>query len=121
MFSVMNSCGELQVGNHPHTDLPSGVQSMVDGKYYQWTPQMVDGELTGYWKEVTAPTVTDGYMNVNGTWYQWAPTLVDGTVTGYWAEASEGPKMLNCLDGKYYRWVATVVDGEMTGYWEEVV
>jgi len=83
---------------------------------------MVDGELTGYWKEVTAPTSdTGGYMNVNGIWYQWTPTVVDGIVTGMWAEAQGTDRMLNCIDGKYYRWVLTIVDGEMTGYWEEAL
>jgi hypothetical protein len=122
MLSVLNICGELQVGNRPKTELPSPLYNTSDGKYYQWTPQMVDGELTGYWKEVTAPTSdTGGYMNVNGIWYQWTPTVVDGIVTGMWAEAQGTDRMLNCIDGKYYRWVLTIVDGEMTGYWEEAL
>lgn len=119
MFTVHDIQGELQVSNKPREDLPSVMFNMADGKYYQWTPSKADGELTGYWKEVTEPTGTSGFMNVDGIWYQWTPTTVDGTVTGTWNEVEGPDRILNPQDGKYYRWVLSIVDGEMTGYWQE--
>lgn len=121
MFAVHDIEGDFQVSNKVRTDLPSVMFNMADGKYYQWTPAKVDGELTGYWKEVSAPTGTSGFMNVDGIWYQWTPGTVDGAVTGTWTEVEGPDKILNPKDGKYYRWVLTIVDGEMTGYWQEAI
>lgn len=119
MFSVTNICGELQTGSRAIVDLPPVSFNTSDGKFYEWSAQMVDGELTGYWKEITAPTGIYGYVNVSGVWYQWQPTVVDGELTGAWVEVSGTTKTLNCMNGQYYNWAMTTVDGELTGYWKE--